>query len=128
MIVLKDIENRKDIEILINSFYDKVKEDKIIGYFFSEVINVDWEKHLPTMYNFWESIIFGTPVYEGNPMRPHMSLHEKSPMESRHFEQWLKLFTSTVDEHFSGEKAEFTKQRAMSIATVMQIKIIEKNK
>lgn len=125
---LKDIATRGDIELLINSFYDKVKTDKIIGYFFSDVVKVDWKKHLPVMYNFWESIIFGTPVYEGNPMKPHMMLHEKSPMESRHFEQWLKLFLATVDELFKGEKAEFTKQRALSIATVMQIKIIEKNK
>jgi len=28
-----DIRNRKDIEKLVNTFYDKVKVDAIIGYF-----------------------------------------------------------------------------------------------
>lgn len=54
----KDIEDRKDIELLINSFYDKVKQDAIIGSFFTEVVQVNWEKHLPVMYNFWENIVF----------------------------------------------------------------------
>ena len=27
----KDIENRADVELLINSFYDKVKPDPVIG-------------------------------------------------------------------------------------------------
>ena len=38
--------------------------------------------------------------------------------------RWLQLFTSTVDELFEGEKAELAKQRAMSIATVMQLKLL----
>jgi truncated hemoglobin YjbI len=29
-----DITNRADIELLVNSFYAKVKEDKTIGFFF----------------------------------------------------------------------------------------------
>jgi len=38
-------------------------------------------------------------------------------------QQWIKLFNEKVDEIFEGEKAEWIKQRAGSIATVMQIKI-----
>ena len=45
-------------------------------------------------------------------------------MSKAHFDHWLMLFTTTVDDLFEGEKAEQTKQRATSIATVMQIKII----
>ena len=125
---MKDIENREDIVLMVNSFYEKVNKDELISHFFSTVIDVNWEKHLPVMYNFWENIIFGSPVYEGNPMKPHIALNQKSPMEARHFERWLELFLGTVDELFSGDRAEFTKQRAISIATVMQIKLIEKNK
>jgi len=40
-----------------------------------------------------------------------------------HFQKWLLLFTETVDQLFEGEKAELAKQRATSIATVMQIKM-----
>ena len=31
----KDIENRKDIELLVNRFYDKVIADQMIGFIFN---------------------------------------------------------------------------------------------
>ncbi len=42
-----------------------------------------------------------------------------------HFQRWILLFNETVDELFKGEKAELIKQRALSISTVMQIKILQ---
>ena len=122
----KDLQNRADIELLINTFYDKVKKDALIAFFFKDVVPVNWEKHLPTMYNFWENIVFYTGGYEGNPMEKHQNLHKMHPMNKAHFQRWLELFTSTVDELFEGEKAELIKQRALSIATVMQIRFVEK--
>jgi hemoglobin len=121
----KDIEDRDDIIRLVNTFYDKVKPDETIGYFFNRVVNVDWEKHLPVMYNFWENIIFHSGSYSGNPMKHHVDLHQKSPMKKEHFNRWIQLFNETVDEIFEGEHAEQAKQRALSIATVMQINIAQ---
>lgn len=118
-----DIINRKDIEQLINAFYDKVKEDEIIGYFFNEVVPVNWVKHLPVMYDFWENVVFHTGSYEGNPMHIHQNINKISPMKMEHFQRWILLFNHTVDELYEGQNAENIKQRAMSIATVMQIKI-----
>jgi len=120
-----DIKDRKDIELLINSFYDKVKQDTIIGFFFTEVVQVNWEKHLPIMYDFWENIVFQTGSYNGNPMDKHLELNKKSLITMEHFQRWVLLFNETVEELFSGAKAEFIKQRALSIATVMQIKILQ---
>lgn len=121
----KDIENKEDIILLVNTFYEKVKQDETISHFFSKVIPVNWEKHLPVMYNFWENIIFHTGGYAGNPMEIHMQIHMKCPMMRQHFEKWIELFNETVDELFEGEKVFQTKQRAFSIATVMKIKMAE---
>ena len=121
----KDIEVRDDVIRLVNTFYEKVKPDETIGFFFNKVKQVDWEKHLPLMYDFWQNIIFHTGGYTGNPMRIHMNLHKQAPMKKEHFDRWLQLFTATVDELFEGEKAEQAKQRALSIATVMQINIAQ---
>ena len=118
-----DILNRNDIITLINNFYTKVKQDQSIGYFFTDVAAIDWDHHLPQMYDFWENIIFYTNTYEGNPMQKHQDIHKKSPMKMQHFQRWNQLFSHTVDELFEGEKAELIKQRASSISTVMQIKI-----
>lgn len=119
----KDISNKEDIALLVNSFYEKVKNDKTIGFFFNKVVDVNWEKHLPVMYTFWENIIFHSGGYTGNPMQVHTGLHMKHPLQKAHFGKWIELFNATVDELFEGEKAIQAKQRAFSIATVMQIKI-----
>lgn len=120
-----DIRGRQDIEILINSFYDKVKQDATIGYIFNDVARVDWPKHLPVMYDFWDSVIFYTATYTGNPIMLHQQLNNKTPLTAAHFQQWLKLFRGTVDDLFEGEKAELAKQRALSIATMLQVKIAQ---
>ena len=121
-----DIENREDIQLLINSFYDKVKADAVIGFIFNDIMKVNWEKHLPVMYDFWENTLFYTGGYIGNPMEIHRRLNEVIPLSAAHFQQWTHLFTSTVDELFTGEKATLAKHRAISISAVMQIKILHK--
>lgn len=120
----KDIENKKDIQLLIDTFYKKVKEDNTIGYIFTDIAKVNWEKHLPVMYNFWENTLFYTGSYDGNPMELHKHLHKLMPLTKEHFKQWITLFNKSVDELFKGKNANLAKQRAFSIATVMQVKIL----
>jgi hemoglobin len=119
----RDIENRKDIEQLIDTFYAKVRADELIGFIFNDVAKVNWQKHLPVMYDFWENIIFYTNNYSGNPMMVHMHLGQRTPLTKEHFERWLELFTGTVDELFEGAKATTAKEKARSIAAIMQVKI-----
>jgi hemoglobin len=121
----KDIENKQDIQLLVNSFYEKVKGDPVIGFIFNDIVKVNWEKHLPVMYDFWENTLFYTGHYNGNPMEMHMRLNRLIPLSANQFKQWTDLFIKTVDEWFAGEKAELAKQRAVSISTVMQIKILQ---
>jgi hemoglobin len=120
-----DISNRDDIQKLVLSFYDKVKQDEVIGYIFNDVAKVNWEKHLPVMYDFWENVLFGTGNYSGNPMATHTRLHEKTALSAEHFDRWKSIWTSTVEELFEGDIAELAKQRAVSIATVMHIKVTQ---
>ncbi len=63
--------------------------------------------------------------YEGNPMQVHKNLHTKSPMTMQHFQRWNQLFSETVDDMYAGEKAELIKQRALSIAMVIQIHLFK---
>jgi hemoglobin len=122
----KDIKNRIDIELLVNTFYEKVKADKTIGYFFTDVAKVNWNKHLPVMYDFWENILFFTGKYEGNPMLLHHNLSKTTSVQKKHFTRWNKLFNNTVDELFWGEKAELIKKRAANISSLIQINIFSK--
>ena len=123
----KDIANRSDIEQFIKSFYDKVLKDETIGFIFTDIAKVNWEKHLPIMYDFWENVIFFTGKYSGDPMNVHTNLNNLIELKPIHFKEWTLLFNQTIDELFSGENAERAKQRAMSIATIMQVKLFEQN-
>ncbi len=121
----KDIENKGDIQLLVDGFYAKVKKDPTIGFIFNDIVKVNWERHLPVMYDFWENSLFYTGGYTGNPMEIHRRLNQLIPLTAEHFKQWTHLFTSTIDELFDGEKALLAKQRAINISTLMQIKIIQ---
>jgi hemoglobin len=121
-----DIRDKQDIIQIVNTFYDKVKQDPVISHFFTEVKQIDWDKHLPKMYNFWDNVVFYTNNYSGNPMQIHKDIHTLHALTGADFKQWYTLFAATVDEIFEGDNAELIKQRALSVATIMQIKIIAK--
>lgn len=121
---MRDIENREDIEQLMRVFYAKAIPDPIIGHYFTEVIQMDLEKHMPVIVDFWETVLLGVARYKSNAIVVHQQLHAKSAFTDQHFDRWVLLFQSTVSEMFSGDKAELARQRALSIATVMKIKTI----
>lgn len=114
-----DITNRKDIELLVNTFYDKVRNNPVLGYIFDDVAKIDWENHLPKMYSFWASILLEEHSFSGNPMQKHIALSKITEMTDKEFSEWLHLFTVTVDELFVGEKANEAKVRAGNIARLM---------
>ncbi len=120
----KDIETIEDIKVLIDHFYKLAIKDPLIGHIFTTTIKVNWEKHLPVMYSFWENTLFYTGSYTGNPMMIHQRIHRVANLTAQQFDRWTALFTSTVDNHFEGEKADLAKNRALSISAIMKIKIL----
>lgn len=118
-----DIKDRKDIELLVNTFYDRVKENKVIGFIFNDVAKVDWQQHLPIMYSFWATLLLGEQSYAGNPMARHIELSHLTPLTEVQFNEWMHLFNETVDELFEGSVAAFAKNKALNIARLMLTKI-----
>lgn len=121
----RDIENREDLLLLVKRFYNKLLADASISYLFTEIAKINLEHHLPVLVDFWDSILFQSDTYQKNAMQPHLSLHQQSPLQKQHFETWLLHFKESVDELFEGEKAFLAKERALSIATVMRIKLLQ---
>ena len=107
-----DIATTADIKTLVDQFYEKVRRDALLAPIFNEIAQVDWPSHVETLYTFWETLLFGSGTYQGAPFPKHSIL----PVEKAHFDRWLELFLATVDENFSGPKAEEAKGRALSIA------------
>lgn len=120
---LPDILGRPDIERLVNAFYERVRADGILGVIFNEVARTDWDAHLPKMYAFWETVLFRSGTYSGNPMAVHARLVPLTPMGREQFDRWLELFQTTVDQLFAGEKADHIKNCATDMANVIYSRI-----
>jgi hemoglobin len=120
----RDIENRDDIKLLVDHFYQKVKVDTSIGFLFNDIAKVNWSQHIPVMCDFWENILLHTGTYDGNPINLHKHLSHLSPLRELHFDQWNKLFAETVNEHFRGKNARLAIKRALNIAKILRVKIL----
>lgn len=118
-----EITTPADIELLVRTFYGKALTDEVIGYIFTDIAQIDLEKHLPKIIQFWESVLLDAPDYSGNVMQIHLNLNAKETLTFEHFQRWLALWSETVDALFQGERAERAKQRGIGIATVMQSKM-----
>jgi len=122
----KDIEYLDDIKQMVNTFYDKVRNNETLGPIFNETIKDNWPKHLEKMYRFWETILLNIHSYSGAPFPPHLKLG----IGEKHFEIWVSLFTETIDELFEGLVAEEAKSRAKKMAEIFTYKLdyLQKNK
>jgi len=121
---MNDIKGRKDIYLLVKQFYNKLLNDDLMKIFFTDLNTKEkLETHLNILVDFWDHQLFYSGTYNRNALKPHLKLHYKKPFLKKYFEQWLHLFSETVDEHYNGLKAHQAKVKAQSIATVMQIKI-----
>lgn len=115
----EDISSRKDIELLVQKFYEKVKDDDQIGFFFSDVIKVNWERHAKKMSDFWENVLFYTGDYNGDPLNAHKEFHKRRPTTPAHFERWNDLFDATLEELFSGKNTLKIREHAIAISDIM---------
>jgi|SRR5690606_9700284 hemoglobin len=119
---MKDIEGIEDIKVLVDTFYEKVRNDDVLGPIFETRID-SWPKHLETMYRFWNAALFQVREYKGNPFLKHATL----PIDERHFQRWLDLFYETLDERFKGEVCADAKYRSFIMANTFSSRIRERN-
>ena len=116
---IQDISNIDDIKLLVNTFYEKVQNDDLIGPIFNEKMTGRWPEHLEKMYRFWQTLLLEEHTYSGSPFPPHKHL----PVNQSHFDRWMEIFTKTVDSLFVGKLAEEAKIRAANMAYMFNYKI-----
>lgn len=121
--ILPDINGREEIVRLVDRFYEKVRQDELLGPIFDDIAKVDWSVHLPRLYAFWQTILFGEGGFRGNPLGIHFKLVAETPMDWPRFRRWLDLFHATVDEMFHGERAGHIKRAAEDMANVIYSRI-----
>lgn len=119
----EDIRSQEDVELLVNSFYDKARLDPLLGPVFNTIIGDDWSHHLPVIYRFWSTVLFGEPGYSGNVIAQHIAIDKAMPLEEAHYQRWGELFYATIDEHFNGPKAEEARKRATLMLQLIRLKV-----
>lgn len=120
---MTDIQTREDLHLLMSKFYLKLLADSKISYIFIKVAKIDLVPHLEELVDFWEQILFDRESYRKNVLQIHTDLNQQSKLSADHFAIWLSYFNTTIDENFAGKIAESMKTRALSIATVMKMKM-----
>ena len=120
----KDILSRKDIHFIMSEFYNKLLSDENMFPFFEEIVKQNsLANHLETITDFWEDILFDSNKYHNNTIKKHIDKHAFIQFKKIHFQSWISYFYGTIDTYFSGENCEIIKNRATSIATIMQLKM-----
>lgn len=128
--MLKPIENRADIALLVHTFYQNIRKDDLLGPIFNTMIpSEEWPVHLDKLTDFWETNLFGIPKFKGNPTQKHL-ITDRSfnySISDQHFNQWLQIWTKTIDDLFEGDLAIRAKMAAHNIADVQKV-IIQRQK
>lgn len=115
----KDITELTDIKLLVDTFYNNVRDDSLLAEIFNSKIQDRWPEHLEKMYRFWQTVLLEEHTYHGSPFVPHAKL----PVDEKHFNRWIKLFTETVEEHFEGPTASRAIWQGERMAAMFQSKI-----
>ncbi|MCH2225239.1 MAG: group III truncated hemoglobin [Crocinitomicaceae bacterium] len=113
---MRDIETRSDIDIVIRTFYGKVVQDDLIGPFFK---HFDLDTHIPKMVDFWDFALLDMPGYTTDVTKMHMHMR----LKQEHFDRWIEIFKSTIDELHQGDIVEKAKQRAVLIGWTIKSKM-----
>ena len=113
---MRDIETRDDLHHIITVFYLQLLTDPIIGFFFTDIVSLDLEKHIPKIADFWAFQLLGEKNYQGNVFELHRQLHIKAALTEDHFHRWVFILHNTIDNLHSGPLASGMKLKAAMIA------------
>jgi len=121
LFAVKDIENKKDIEFLIQTFYDSLLQIEEMKPAFE---GLDFQQHVPKIVSFWSMVLLDEEGYKTNVFDKHLHL----PIKPRHFDIWKETFVSIVNKLYKGEKAELAIQRATVLSYTFKSKWEHLNK
>lgn len=121
-----DIQNREDIFLLVNTFYQQIKKDDLLGPVFNRMIATEeWPVHIEKLTDFWETNLFGIPKFKGSPTQKHIQTDATFDhnIQQKHFDQWLLLWGKTIDNLFKGDLATRAQMAAHNIAEIQHMVI-----
>lgn len=83
------------IPVLVDTFYDRVRNHPQLGPVFEARLAGQWPEHLAKMKRFWSAVAFKDGGYQGKPVMAHQGI---ANLEAPLFTVWLGLFSETLDD------------------------------
>jgi len=119
-----DLDSRAEIHDAVVRFYREIVFDEILGPVFGEVAEVDWSAHIPKLIDYWCRVLLGHPGYDGFIFGAHRHVHDLEAFRPELFDRWYDLWVDTVDEGWSGPKADAAKEHAARVAATLARKLL----
>ncbi len=113
------------IDTMVETFYEKIRNDAQLGPIFNTRIDDRWTEHLAKMKDFWSSLMLTTGRYKGRPMQAHMQMSEVTRQD---FTRWLELFRANAREVCRDDIAAAFIGRAEKVAESFQLCMFYKDK
>lgn len=104
------IGGRPVLERLLSRFYDRAREDALLGPIFGAHVH-DWDSHLQTVVDFWSNQTGGPMLYRGG-----MGRHLRLGLQPEHFERWLALWQENAMAEVSSDCATELHHIALHVA------------
>lgn len=105
------------IRALVFEFYDRVRDDDLLGPIFERRLEGKWDEHLERMCDFWSSILHATGRYRGDPVGSHARIPDLSP---HHFDRWISLFEETAHDILPPQEATDVVARSRRMRVVLE--------
>lgn len=102
---------------LVQAFYERVRDDDLLGPVFEARLSTDWDHHLDRMVAFWSGVLLGRPGFRGDPVGVHRAIPGLGP---HHFDRWLDLFGATLEDVVPGPAAADILARASRMRVVLE--------
>ncbi len=123
-----DLDNKENIKIFVEDFYDKVLDDPILAHIFTDVAKINIEEHFLKIRSYWEKMLLKDPAYKNHMMNIHRAVHANFPFTNDEFERWVALFLATLDEgKYQGPMTDRARKLASVIAFNMNNVLNKKN-
>lgn len=127
----RQISTRDDVNLLVSSFYGRVRAHERLGPIFNQIIT-DWPHHMERLTDFWEIVLLnsgpGAGKFSPVPVHKEVDRQVNHQINQAHFGNWLELWFTTLDELFEGENATYAKEHARKMAHILFFRIMEGRK
>jgi len=89
------------VRALLDSFYNSVRRDAVLGPVFDPLIGEDWPAHISKITEFWLTALRLSRSYKGSGF---MAAHLRhGSIREEHMQRWLELFAKAVEQEIAPE-------------------------